>query len=408
MTPSQNFNSLAEFCTSGTKVIPDASHFLNGYLENEGYPYEHINYMLNNISKNSLLYQAGLTSIENEINSILTEAEITPNINSNNQLLLSINYLISDSISSASSNYFNKAVSGEINALTELTSVVSTDVILTESSADSYDKRKVTLSSMAEPIGARLPTYKAIEGLIPVWISGDTIDVSPGTAIDGSKILTLPSTLRCICQTSGSWEAGNNKNKLSDGSSSSSSFFKIYLLRKNSDLTIDILYVKSTYWDSFTVPSGYTIGSFIGSFQTDSFGNITRGTWHRPNYKTLAFEFSVPVQELNINSITSGMKTFTTYYIPQGYYNLLHLTVSQASSVANCFTLVKSTSQDDVNPTVNCYNVISTVATNINVANIQVLADKNRQFNYRVNDSVVSYITLFYIQLTKYEQWLFE
>jgi len=100
MLSLQTFSSLAEFCTDGTKSLTDVP-FADGYIEGQGFPCEHLNYFWNNFTSNGAKYQAALTSIENEIINVLTQASITPSSGDNTQLYDAIDYQIKHTETSA-------------------------------------------------------------------------------------------------------------------------------------------------------------------------------------------------------------------------------------------------------------------------------------------------------------------
>lgn len=87
MIPSQTFDEYPVFADAGTKIKPDDAKYSQGFLPADVLPAEWHNYFLNGATKGITALNAGLTSVEQEINSVLTDRKITPNQSLTNQLL---------------------------------------------------------------------------------------------------------------------------------------------------------------------------------------------------------------------------------------------------------------------------------------------------------------------------------
>lgn len=96
MIPTQTFESYPVFGDNATKVAPDAAKYSNGFIEGDVYPAEWVNWAWAKNTKGITDANAGISSMEAEINSVLTGAGKTPDVSETNQLLLSIQKLISD------------------------------------------------------------------------------------------------------------------------------------------------------------------------------------------------------------------------------------------------------------------------------------------------------------------------
>ena len=95
MILTQTFTNVSgDFSTSGTNTEPDASKRTSGYIANEGFPHENENFYMNIFTHNNTLWNTGLTSVESEINSVLSAASLAPNALLTNQLLAGIQYQI--------------------------------------------------------------------------------------------------------------------------------------------------------------------------------------------------------------------------------------------------------------------------------------------------------------------------
>lgn len=96
MIPTQTLESYPVFGDNSTKVQPDNAKYANGFVEGDVYPAEWVNWAWGKNTKGITDANAGISSMEAEINSVLTEAGKTPDVTQNNQLLLSIQKLIND------------------------------------------------------------------------------------------------------------------------------------------------------------------------------------------------------------------------------------------------------------------------------------------------------------------------
>lgn len=96
MIPTQTLESYPVFGDNSTKVKPDDAKYANGFIEGDVYPAEWVNWAWNKNTKGITDANAGISSMEAEINSVLTEAGKTPDETKTNQLLQSIQKLISD------------------------------------------------------------------------------------------------------------------------------------------------------------------------------------------------------------------------------------------------------------------------------------------------------------------------
>lgn len=94
MIATQTFISYPEFSDNGTNIKPEAAKYSNGYVPSEVLPAEHLNYFLNGATKGVTDLNAGVSSIEAELNNVLAAGGETPNSGNNSQVINSINYLI--------------------------------------------------------------------------------------------------------------------------------------------------------------------------------------------------------------------------------------------------------------------------------------------------------------------------
>jgi len=100
-----------------------------------------------------------------------------------------------------------------------------------------------------------------------------TLDISAGVINhdDGSGQFVV-SAMSKIIQSTGSWTAGTNQNGLDTGARANSTWYQVFIIKKTSDGTSDILF--STSRTSPTLPTGYTLVAWLGAQRTNSSGNI--------------------------------------------------------------------------------------------------------------------------------------
>lgn len=94
MIPQQTFESYPVFGDNATKVAPDNAKYSAGFQQADVLPAEWMNWAWNKNTKGITDLNAGADSIEKEIINVLDAASVTPDAETNNQLLASINYLI--------------------------------------------------------------------------------------------------------------------------------------------------------------------------------------------------------------------------------------------------------------------------------------------------------------------------
>lgn len=102
------------------------------------------------------------------------------------------------------------------------------------------------------------------------------VDIGVGSARDSADAydMTLAAGVSKIIQASGSWAAGSNNNGLFSGARASSTWYNVFLIRKDADGTIDAGF--DTSFTAANRPAGYTNYRRVGAVLTDGSGNIRR------------------------------------------------------------------------------------------------------------------------------------
>ena len=94
MIPNQNLTPYPEFGNNSTKVKPDDPKYSAGFQPADVLPAEWLNWFLSRASKGVTELGEGVSSMEQEINNVLTAGGETPDQEQTSQLLTAINALI--------------------------------------------------------------------------------------------------------------------------------------------------------------------------------------------------------------------------------------------------------------------------------------------------------------------------
>lgn len=96
MIPTQEMTSFPVWASGSgaAKVEPGAAKYAAGWLEADVVPHEWLNWLFNRASGAVTKHNAGVLSMEKEINSVLTASGQTPDVSDDDQLLDAIQYLI--------------------------------------------------------------------------------------------------------------------------------------------------------------------------------------------------------------------------------------------------------------------------------------------------------------------------
>lgn len=129
------------------------------------------------------------------------------------------------------------------------------------------DNIEVTTSAATLPVG-----YK--NGLITSngTDSDHDIDITTGDARDSTDTHDLSLSSAMTKQIDATWAAGTAAGGLFSGTVAADTYYYVYLIRKDSDGTIDAGFDTST--SAANIPVGYTYYRRIGSVLTDSSSNI--------------------------------------------------------------------------------------------------------------------------------------
>lgn len=86
MIPSQSFGEYPVFGDNATKVAPDNAKYSAGFQQSDVLPAEWMNWAWNKNTKGITDLNAGVSSMESELNNVLSEASISPDGSATNQV----------------------------------------------------------------------------------------------------------------------------------------------------------------------------------------------------------------------------------------------------------------------------------------------------------------------------------
>lgn len=98
MIPTQEMIKFPVFAENGKKIQPDTAKYSQGFQEADVLPAEWMNFLENKSSAAISTLNAGVSSIEEEINAVIDAGGMTPSVNDNSQLLKAIQYMLNKAV----------------------------------------------------------------------------------------------------------------------------------------------------------------------------------------------------------------------------------------------------------------------------------------------------------------------
>lgn len=224
-----------------------------------------------------------------------------------------------------------------------------------------------------------------IFGLTMTNNSGDAnndIDVAPGQATDAAGALYILLSGSITKRLDAAWAAGTNQGGLDTGSEANTTWYHVFLIRKDSDGTGDVLF--STSVDTPTMPSGYSSKRRIGSILNDGSGNITPFT-------QFGDEFTWTTGKLDVAATNPGTSAVTaTLTVPTGVkINAIINAGVTAGAGATVMSISDLAATDEaVSPTAAPLAQIRATASEVRVTGrMRILTNVSGQIRYRLGNS---------------------
>lgn len=139
------------------------------------------------------------------------------------------------------------------------------------------------------------------------------IDVAPGSARDNADgfDLVLRASLTKRLQNAGSWAPGPGANGLFSGARAGNSCYHLFLIRKDADGCVDAGFDVSPV--AANRPAGYSAFRRIASIRTNSSGDIRAFIQHGR-----LFIFKDPVQDVSVSNVTGTASATYALSVPTG------------------------------------------------------------------------------------------
>jgi hypothetical protein len=218
-----------------------------------------------------------------------------------------------------------------------------------------------TIASLtAAGFGGRLPFCQK-QGLVISNNGSDAnndIDVAVGKMRDSSDTVDLELSSALTKRLDASFVAGTNQGGLFSGSKANSTWYHVFLIRKDSDRSMDVGFDTSV--TAANKPAGYTYRRRIGAVRTNSSGNIlgfyeyagrfmwiaastdlSGGTQTSPTAFTVLTPLGVKTKVIGAAQVDGNGKTLNIYdpdYAPTGVFTLYATASSVLSGYMEAFS----------------------------------------------------------------------
>lgn len=206
------------------------------------------------------------------------------------------------------------------------------------------------------------------------------IDIAVGECRDSTNAYDFRLTSGLTKRLDASWAAGTNAGGLDTSSKANSTFYHIWLVRKDLDGSIDALF--STSATAPVLPSGYTAKRRIGAVVTDGTGTIRPFLQSGDDF----YYTSGGVLDVNTNSLGTTALLFTLS-TPPGLQTQAKIMVNGGNSSANFWIRISSPLTSDLAPdntSAQIYSNYAAAASKLS-AEIDVLTNTSSQIRARAS-----------------------
>lgn len=213
------------------------------------------------------------------------------------------------------------------------------------------------------------------------------ITVAIGNAMDSDNDFLLNLSATITKQIDAVWAAGDNAGGLFSGSVAIDTWYHLFLIRKDSDGSIDAGFDTSVI--AANIPAGYTAFRRIGSVLTDGSANILP-------FIQMGNRFSwVDIQSDYSASPSSGSRDTVTLSTPLGVKTIAILGASAAAnSAGNDFMLMTDLDMTDVAAGSNSFSCISSSSGIKGATRVDIVTNTSSQIGIRANEAAVPSIII--------------
>ncbi len=143
------------------------------------------------------------------------------------------------------------------------------------------------------------------------------IDIAVGECTDSTNAYVLKLTSALTKQLDAAWAVGSAAGGLDTGAKANSTWYHVYIIRKDSDGSIDALF--STSASAPTMPAGYTYKRLIGSVRTDSGGAILAFLSYETAGGGVHVLWSSPTLDIDLANTLTTARRSDALKVPTGY-----------------------------------------------------------------------------------------
>jgi len=171
------------------------------------------------------------------------------------------------------------------------------------------------------------------------------IGINVGEARDTSDTYDLAVSAIITKQIDATWAAGDDAGGLFTGSVANTTWYHVFLIRKDSDASIDAGFDTSV--TAANIPAGYTAYQRIGSVYTDGSANIYQFT----NYEGGIFRWKTVFEDFDGNCDSTGY--LSAFTVPLGVKTLAYIRLSTLNNVEGIYIMSPDDTDDAPSKTYN-------------------------------------------------------
>ena len=209
------------------------------------------------------------------------------------------------------------------------------------------------------------------------------IDISVGDAVDSSDTYLMQLSSGLVKQIDAVWAAGTNQGGLFTGSVANDTTYYTFLIRKDSDGTLDAGFDTSA--TAANIPAGYTAYRMIDKFVTDGSANILN--WSVAEVAgNLVKEYIAIISDFS-GAPSTGSKTTTAMTVPTGDNILVNFSANYNYSAGLGYAWVRSTGFTDVAASITVCTHSTEGESVFSRVDLTIKTDASAQISHRATNA---------------------
>jgi hypothetical protein len=223
---------------------------------------------------------------------------------------------------------------------------------------------------------AGTPTRIIPGTLVLSWVDATTLGTSVGSVMDDTFSYALSLT-GAFTKTLGAWAVGTgNGGKMSAAAMAASTTYHVYLIRKDSNGSIDCGFDVSAI--APTMPAGYTYKRRIGCFRTDGAAEIV-------NFYQIGnmFRFMAQKDDRPNAAIANTNRNLLTVSAPENCIGIFDVRWFYSAASAHHYGIVQSVSETDNAPSTTNQTIHLYLQNSSCSQEQQISINSNGQIAYR-------------------------